>query len=162
MNNRYNGNRYDNNRNNYNNNDNKTITGKVTEKIKKGGKLSSTLTIEDITLPEKDAYNVASDIKGKLNTNQLRKIFEQIKETENDLPDMKVVKNKLYKLLPLVAYAVGRDNCPKDFFKLLEACITDKALVDQEDVERLIEFLTSIVAYSKYLDKIKKDKIKKI
>lgn len=153
MNNRYNGNRYDNNRNNYNNNDNKSVTGKVTEKIKKGGKLSSTLTIEDITLPEKDAYNIASEIKGKLNTNQLRKIFEQIKETENDLPDMKVVKNKLYKLLPLVAYAVGRDNCPPDFFKLLEACITDKALVDQEDVERLIEFLTSIVAYSKYLDK---------
>ena len=56
----------------------------------------------------------------------------------------------MYKSLPLIAYAVGRDNCPRAFFNLLKECINDKMLKSVEDVHRLIEFLTAIVAYVKF------------
>ena len=91
------------------------------------------------------------EVKGSLNTNQLRKIFEQIKSCEKYLPDVCKARSELYKLLPLIAYAVGRNNCPKPFFELIEKCVCKERLCTSEDVHRLIEFITAIVAYVKFL-----------
>lgn len=118
-------------------------------------KLCSILTVEEINLPDKMAYLVAYDLgndrsQSKLNTNQLRKVFEQIKDCEK-YSKLEEAKNSLYKVLPLLAYAVGRDNCPSEFFRLLEACIKPEKLIDSDDIKALIDFLTSIVAYTKYI-----------
>ncbi len=135
--------------------DNYSNITEVINKIKYGKNLSSVLTIEEVNLPDCAAYNVAKDLafKKSLNTNQLRKIFEQIKECEKYLPKVEIARNELYKILPLIAYAVGRGNCPKEFFELINVCIKPDKLVGVTDVKRLIEFLTSIVAYFKFLDK---------
>lgn len=127
------------------------MTEALTEKIKHASGLCSILTVEEVNLPSKSAYNVALEVKKTLNTNQLRKIFEQIKNCEKFLPDVVETRKELYKVLPLMAYAVGRDNCPKEFFNLLKECICEQRLKQEEDIKRLVEFLTSIVAYTKFL-----------
>lgn len=123
------------------------------EKIKSSKKLCNVLTIEEVNLPERASYKIAEELKSNLKTNQLRKIFEQIKDCEQFLPDIEKTRNEMYKVLPLMAYAVGRDNCPKEFFELMQACINSKSLQTEEDIKRLIEFLTAIVAYVKYFGK---------
>ena len=49
--------------------------------------------------------------------------------------------------------AVGRENCPREFFELMQTCINSKTLQTSEDIKRLIEFLTAIVAYVKFFGK---------
>ena len=58
-------------------------------------------------------------------------------------------KEQLFKVLPQIAYAAGRNVCPKDFYYLMETCISEKALETKKDIEALIDFLTAVVAYSK-------------
>lgn len=147
---------YNDNRNGFNNrDDNKFIeVDNVIKRIKNGGKLSSTLSIEDLNLPNKAAHLIGKTFsKGRtdkevLNTNQLRKYFDQIKAVEL-IDDFNEAKNNLFKILPHVAYAVGRDVCPRKFYDLLEACISNKSLQDEKDIETLVNFMSSIVAYSK-------------
>lgn len=128
-----------------------TYIDNLIKKIKDSSSLSSVLTVEEVNLPERAAYNVAYQIKNeKLETNQLRKIFEQIKSCEKYLYDIDLAKKELYKVLPLMAYAVGRDILPLKFFELLKECINENKLKSEVDINRLIEFLTSIVAYFKY------------
>ncbi len=136
-------------------NDQKGSIGVLISKINNSGSLCNVLTVEEVSLPECAAYNVAKEIYNNLNTNQLRKIFEQIKDCEKHLPDLTKAREELYKTLPLMAYAVGRGNCPKGFFELIQACINAKRLTSVEDIERLINFVTSIVAYAKYFKETK-------
>lgn len=126
------------------------------EKIKKGGALHNTLTCEEINLPNRAAYNVGMAFKARknatddkaLNTNQLRKYFEQI----NSVKDLTVedAKNELFKVLPQIAYAAGRKVCPIDFYKLMESCISPETIKDEKDITALIDFLTAVVAYAKF------------
>lgn len=126
------------------------------EKIKKGGPLHNTLTCEEINLPNCAAYNVGKAFKGDnkvtddktLNTNQLRKYFEQINNAKNY--EFNQARKELYKVLPQIAYAAGRKVCPPQFYDLMEACISPQTIVSEEDVNTLIEFLTAVVAYSKF------------
>ena len=131
--------------------DNKTnsVIETISRKIRANGALSNTLTSQELYLPNMAAYNIAEELKS-METNQLRKIFEQIKNCETIIDDFPKCKSNLYKVLPLTAYAVGRKKCLKQFFDLLNVCINDKALTTKKDIEVLIDFMTSIIAYSKY------------
>ena len=128
-------------------------TEQLIEKIKLSSNLCNVLTIEEVNLPNRASYKVANEIKSNLKTNQLRKVFESIKGCEQYLPDVVKVRNEMYQVLPLIAYAVGRENCPREFFELMQVCINSKALQTSEDIKRLIEFLTAIVAYVKFFGK---------
>ena len=126
------------------------------QEIKAKGALSKTLTVDRIKLPEgigykigtKYAYNQGKSDDKQLNPNQLRKYFQQISQAnlKNSFEDK---RNELYKVLPQIAYAAGRKVCPKDFYKLMEVCISKEAIVTEQDITTLIDFLTAIVAYSK-------------
>ena len=149
----------DDNRNGNNNQDDNDKFKKVDEiikDIKKGGKLSGTLKIKDLNLPNQAAYIIGEAFskgdtdKDKLNTNQLRKYFDQIKAAEL-IDNFKEAKDNLFKILPHVAYAAGRNVCPRKFYYLLEACISDESLKDKKDIETLVNFMSSIVAYSKFV-----------
>lgn len=124
---------------------------------KKEKKLENILTVEEINLPGKMGYNVGRCFKSKgkntpdnecLNTNQLRKYFQQISSVK-DLDLFEEQRNELYKVLPNIAYAVGRKVCPPKFYELMEACISNEVLKDKKDINTLIDFLTAVVAYSK-------------
>lgn len=124
--------------------------------IKMRGALSKTLTVEKINLPNgigykigtKYAYRQGKSDDRQLNSNQLRKYFQQISQA-NLKSSFEEKRNELYKVLPQIAYAAGRKVCPKDFYKLMEACISKDALESEQDITTLIDFLTAIVAYSK-------------
>lgn len=129
------------------------------ERINRGGALHNTLTCEEINLPRKAAFNVGVAFKSNkskgnstddktLNTNQLRKYFEQINNVRG--VEVEKAKTELFKVLPQIAYAAGRNVCPKDFYKLMEACISPNTLKDQQDIDALIDFLTAVVAYTKF------------
>lgn len=129
---------------------------KLIDKLKIGMPLHEVLTCEEINLPTGIAFKAGKlfkktnnpNDKNTLNTNQLRKYFEQI----NSVKGMEInkAKKELYKVLPQIAYAAGRGVCPQLFYQLMEACITPQTLVDEKDIDTLIDFLTSIVAYAKY------------
>lgn len=112
--------------------------------------LSQSLTIDDINLPNGIAYQIA-DIKNLMNTNQLRKFFDMIKNVEDHTNNVARCQEELIKILPQIAYSVGRKNCDSDFFELMKACISKKTLFSEKDIKTLIDFVTSIVAYHKYL-----------
>ncbi len=125
------------------------------KEINSGGKLAHILTIEKINLPDGYAYKIASEYMGKgqgekLNTNQLRKYFQQIQSVV-DLNSFNEKRNELFKVLPNIAYAAGRGVCPGQFYRLMEACISKNTLVDDEDIQAFVDFLTAIVAYYKFL-----------
>lgn len=146
----------------YSENEFDKIINEINEGLKKGG-LSKALTCEDINLPSGIAYKIGIEFGNKngmqsgnkkgdenaLNTNQLRKYFEEISYVLM-LANFDEQKNTLYKVLPKIAYAVGRKVCPRNFYRLMEICISDKALKSSDDIQTLIDFLTAIVAYSKY------------
>ncbi len=124
--------------------------------LKEGHPLQKVLTCEKINLPTGIAFKAGklfkktnnSNDKNSLNTNQLRKYFEQINNVKG--LEINQAKKELYKVLPQIAYAAGRGVCPPLFYQLMEACITPQTLVDEKDIDTLIDFLTAIVAYTKY------------
>lgn len=135
----------------------------ITEVIKKiqGLKSMSELDPKDFADRDGMAWKVASEIRNNLKTSQLRKFFEPLVAIETDLKKNKTwdpeLENRVYLVLPTLAYAVGRKLAPEDFYNLIDACIKkintqgakpeDKA----KNFERFMEFLRSIVAYNKYL-----------
>lgn len=134
----------------------KEIDG-IIEIIKSGianGGLSKALTCEDINLPDGYAaklgavFGKGKEDSSKLNTNQLRKYFEEINNAVM-LSTFNEKRMTLYKILPKIAYAVGRGVCPKRFYNLMSECISKESLKNDDDIQTLVDFLTAIVAYSK-------------
>lgn len=124
----------------------KEVIAKINEKP-----LSQCLTLDDIHLPDGLAYQIASS-KELMNTNQLRKFFDMIKQVESHTNDINKCQEELIKILPQIAYSVGRKNCSQDFFFLMKSCISRKTITSEKDVHVLIDFITSIVAYNKFLN----------
>lgn len=129
---------------------------KIINDIRKNGPLSKTLTPEEINLPNKIGYTIGKYFANNgnssdsrcLNTNQLGKYFQLISNVLL-IDKLEEQKEQLFKVLPQIAYAAGRNVCPKDFYYLMETCISEKALETKKDIEALIDFLTAVVAYSK-------------
>ena len=119
--------------------------------------LGKILTVEEINLPNGFGYKIGKCFSKKksdkddekyLNTNQLRKYFQQISSVK-DIEDYKEQLKELYKVLPNIAYAVGRKVCPRKFYELMAVCISNKALLNEDDISAFVDFLTAVVAYSK-------------
>ena len=129
---------------------------KIINDIRKNGPLSKTLTPEEINLPNNIGYTIGKYFANNgnssdsrcLNTNQLRKYFQLISNVLL-IDKLEEQKEQLFKVLPQIAYAAGRNVCPKDFYYLMETCISEKALETKKDIEALFDFLTAVVAYSK-------------
>lgn len=162
MNRRYqsnNDNRYNNQRrqNKYYETRNHMNWNEIIKKIEGMKTLSLGLTPELVNLPEGLADSAAYCLQKegtKLNTNQLRKFFSMVKEVEGYYKkDFKRALNSLYLVIPLIAYSVGRKNCPKIFYELMTKCITPIKIKEPNDIESLIDFLEAIVAYSKLYER---------
>ncbi len=128
---------------------------KLTEEIKKSKKLSDVLKPEKFAPPNGYAERVVLSLKkgkhSKLKTSQLRKIFTEVKEICNKkIKGFSEADTELYLLYPKLAYAEGRELMPRNFYKLLVACLDKlKENADKEDFKMFEEFMTAIVAYNK-------------
>lgn len=121
---------------------------------------------KELYLQNGKAYQIAENIK-KMPSHQIRKVFDVVKSASN----MVRINNKrfeearitLYSIVPLVAYNYSRSfskGRPKpgfsDFYNFIVGHINDKALQSYEDIYKLDELFTSIVAYQKLLEEDKK------
>ena len=94
----------------------------------------------------------------KINTTQLRKFFEEVKNIEYRLSEennWSVIGADLWKLVPSIKYAAGRGNVPRSFSEFISKSV--KAISESQNkkqtflnFERIFE---AIVAYHKYHEK---------
>lgn len=110
--------------------------------------------IEEFAKEGGDTHNFVKTIKNKLKINQLRKFFSKIKQIElqtktnkDNIEISKEIKNKLYLLIPELAYAYGRQLIPREFYDLMKESI--EKIHKNEDFKRFVEFLTAIIAFYK-------------
>lgn len=135
----------------------------VIRKISKPDFTFSQLAPEDFAPIDGCAYAVATKIdrgkaKGRLKITQLRKLFAEIKRLERELGASRETESltpqfysQLYLLHPVLAYAKGRDLIDQDFFELMRVSLSRDKLKTVADFRRFSQFLTAVVAYSKYL-----------
>jgi len=103
------------------------------------------------------AYIVAEDIQKKMKINQLRKFFDSVKHIkvnlkrysdEDQLDNIREVKQLKYDLFPELAYALARDLITERFYDLVTICLRDK-VTSVKDFSAFEKFLSAIVAYYK-------------
>jgi CRISPR-associated protein Csm2 len=128
--------------------------------IKKINSLQNMSELDEKTIAEENGYaeSVARDrdIKERLKTTQLRRIFDRVKTIERNLNEhgWDAVRSDFYMLRPELAYAKARKLIPEQFFRLMDACMkqVDKGDNEQKrsNYARFVRFLEAIVAYHKY------------
>lgn len=128
----------------------------VISEVKRANRLKDVFKPEDYALPEGWAHKTAKSLsKQAMNSNQLRKIFTQLKGIEekidrnksSELTDTQM--NEILLIMPQIAYAKGRDLIPWEFYNLMRECITPKKIKDRDDYKSFVNFYTAVVAYSK-------------
>ncbi len=133
---------------------------KIDDIIRKIDGLQNLGELDEKTIAEENGYaeSVAADrdIKKRLKTTQLRKIFDRVKTIERKLNEdgWDAVQPDFYMLRPELAYAKARKLIPEQFFMLMNACMkqVDKGNNEQKkkNYARFVRFLEAIVAYHKY------------
>ncbi|GMG97782.1 type III-A CRISPR-associated protein Csm2 [Tepidimicrobium xylanilyticum] len=126
------------------------------DEIKKVDSLKKVFKPENYALPDGWAHKTAESLsKDAMNSNQLRKIFTQLKNIEESIDRNKGNEltqeqmNKILLLMPQIAYARGRNLIPWPFYNLMKECITPNKIRDREDYKSFVSFYTSVIAYSK-------------
>lgn len=99
-----------------------------------------------------------------LKPTQLRKVFQELKaiqrdvrkkirvgvEKDKELPFDDEYRTKVVKLMPYLAYSVGRGLIPKDFYELIKLCLSTEKLKTYGDFLRVADFVETIMAYHKF------------
>lgn len=90
----------------------------------------------------------------KLKPTQLRKVFHTLKTTQQVVkkqpPDNQFDSTELLRLMPTLAYAVGRELIPKEFYELMKEVLKPTRLQTNADFLRAFDFVEAILAYHKY------------
>ncbi|WP_305153041.1 type III-A CRISPR-associated protein Csm2 [uncultured Dubosiella sp.] len=115
---------------------------------------------EELLLPNQYAYQVANKFEG-ITTHQLRKILSQTKiaRTETEAGHFSEARTKLFSLVPLAAYNVGRAKEGRDrqkmenLYSFLVANLKPETLKAEKDIYVFDELFTSIIAYHKFLER---------
>lgn len=89
-----------------------------------------------------------------LKPTQLRKVFHTLKTIQQRVkaqPHGNPFDNtELLRLMPTLAYAVGRELIPKGFYLLLREVFNANRLKTNADFLRAFDFVEAILAYHKY------------
>jgi len=97
--------------------------------------------------------------KDRLKSTQLRKFFHALKDIERTYKTKKENDpfnfSDVSPVLPELAYALGRELIPREFYDLMKECLSDRKLKTVKDYRRFIEFLTAILAYHKMHKELK-------
>jgi CRISPR type III-A-associated protein Csm2 len=83
---------------------------------------------------------------------QLRKIFHYIKDLKLKVQrDEKAFnKAKMAMLMPMLAYAKGRNHIKDEFYQILSTCFGPQKCSTAQDFIEAANFLEAIMAYHKY------------
>jgi CRISPR-associated protein Csm2 len=132
------------------------LVNKLIERVKKAGKLRN-LPIEELVLPDGDLDQLARHFRQTLKATQLRRVFHDIKRLEQTARRSKPeefshIRTQLALTLPELAYAYGRDVIPKEFYEFMRTLLhpPNERFQGKEDVQRLVEILTALLAYHKF------------
>lgn len=120
----------------------------VLNEIKEKTKNSiSDLKAEDYAKEKGLSHRLAED-SGEIKTNQLRKFYENIKEIERKTKGEKILnKEKIYLLMPQLAYSLGRRLINKNFYDVMKYFIENVKSID--DYKVFVKFYEAMIAYSK-------------
>lgn len=140
----------------------------IIDELREPGTLMKLLEPEQFADERQVAYELAKEYvygkKKEMKTTQLRKVFHALKEKERELKGKaeeteldQNSKNSLRLFIPELAYARGRDLIPKGFYDLMRLCLSSDKLVRVGDLRVLMQFLTALLAYYKYHEKVKKE-----
>ncbi|MDR3573124.1 MAG: type III-A CRISPR-associated protein Csm2 [Anaerolineaceae bacterium] len=89
--------------------------------------------------------------KKELKATQLRKFFHQIKHLQHEVKRSNTFDRlQVASMMPILAYAVGRDLIPKDFYELMKLCFGQQRCQTKEDFLSSANFLEAVMAYHKY------------
>ena len=131
------------------------------QRLQQKGTLTRLLTPDDFASENQVAAKIAYDHKNDLKPNQTRRIFHTIKrieqrtrrKTDDDLLTDKY-RLDLTLLSPELAYAVGRDLIPREFYEVLKLCLHKDKMQTVGDLRRLEQFVSAVVAYQKFYKKV--------
>ncbi len=137
-------------------NDAQKLVQEFSERVREAGQLRN-LKIDDFVLPEGTLDQLAQHFAGSLKATQLRRVFHDIKQLEQIARRGKPekfshIRTRLALTLPELAYAYGRDVIPKEFYDLMRTLLhpPNERFQGKEDVQRLVEILTALLAYHKF------------
>lgn len=94
-----------------------------------------------------------------LKPTQLRKVFHTLKliqknvikeQQSKDKKDQEFDNSRLLTLMPMLAYSVGRELIPREFYDLLKEVFNPQRLETNEDFLRAFDFVEAMLAYHKY------------
>lgn len=89
-----------------------------------------------------------------LKPTQLRKVFHTLKSIQQRVkqqpPENGFDGTELLRLMPTLAYAVGRELIPREFYQLLREVFAPDRLRTNADFLRAFDFVEAILAYHKY------------
>ncbi len=127
----------------------------ICSKIKQAPNLKSVFTVDAISLPVTGlAYKVAYEMKGSINPTQFRKFYDLVKSAKDiSKESFEKGREKLYSLVPQIAYSVGRNLCDRNLYKLIKEAIIPAKIQDKKDIEAFADFFEAMVAYRKFIDK---------
>jgi CRISPR-associated protein Csm2 len=136
-------------------NDAQALVANFTKAVHQAKQLRN-LKIDDLVLPEGTLYQLAEYFSKSLKATQLRRVFHDLKRLEQDAKRGKQpfdrLRTELALTLPELAYAYGREVIPSEFYDFMRALLhpPKERFQDKEDIQRLIEILTALLAYHKF------------
>lgn len=99
------------------------------------------------------AHLLAREFGGTLKPTQLRKVFHALKRIDLSLKgrpaDATLDRAEVNRLIPELAYALGRQLIPQKFYTLMKACLGHQRTQTVGDFRRAMELLTAVLAYQK-------------
>jgi len=116
----------------------------------------SALPIQELVLPNGVLDQLAHHLAKNLKATQLRRVFHDLKRLEQDAKrgrqSIDRLRTKLALTLPELAYAYGREVIPREFYEFMRSLLhpPSERFQDKEDVQRLVEILTALLAYHKF------------
>lgn len=86
---------------------------------------------------------------------QLRRIFHYIKDLKLKVQrdEKAFTRAKMAMLMPMLAYARGRNHIKEDFYQVLTTCFAPQRCSTAEDFVEAANFLEAVMAYHKYHSK---------
>jgi|FaiFalFF_MnMetaG_3_1042247.scaffolds.fasta_scaffold27204_2 CRISPR-associated protein Csm2 len=137
-------------------NDAEALVAEIVKLVQDAKQLKK-LKIEELVLPEGKLDQLARHFAGSLKATQLRRVFHDIKRLEQTARRSKPeefsrIRTQLALTLPELAYAYGRDVIPKEFYDFMKALLhpPNERFQVEEDVQRLVQILTALLAYHKF------------
>lgn len=117
----------------------------------------SDLRLEEFAPEGGIADSVAFQLRHSLKAAQLRKFYGLCKrvdlelrgrDEDSDFPAE--FRPRIFRILPLLAYAKGRNNIPEGFYKFMKSVLDFNKIQKIRDYRTLIYLLEAVVAYHKF------------